>query len=865
MRSLSVSSALASVMALALAAPLAHADPVEQQVAAALKGVSLERKAAQLQSTAPADPGLGLPAYDWWNEGLHGLARNGVATVFPQAIGLAATWDPALMERVGTVVSTEARARFNAQPASADRRIYQGLTIWSPNINIFRDPRWGRGQETYGEDPLLTGSLAVGFIHGLQGPDLAHPRVIATAKHLAVHSGPEAGRDSFDVDPSPQDLEWTYLPQFRMAVTQGHALSLMCAYNSLAGMPACANDALLNQRVRKDWGFTGFIVSDCDAIGNIWQFHHHAYDAAEASAAAIRGGTDFNCGTAYSALPDAVRRGLVSEAEVDRALVRSLSARARLGIAFNQPDPWRAIKPDQVDTADHRALALEAARKAMVLVQNNGGVLPLKPGVKLAVIGANADDLGVLEANYHGTAAAPVTPLEGLRARFGADHVVYAQGSVLAEGAPVVLPETALAADGKPGLAAEYRDAMGKLVLARQDRRIDFNLTRAAPAGLDPARFSARWQGMLVPPGPGAWRLAIDAPQCWKDCHRHDDVALWVGGKQLHAGPLGKARVEFALTSDGTPQPIRLELEHYGDDEGLRLMWVPPAGAEEAKALAVAKDADVIVAVLGLSPDLEGEALQVQVPGFVGGDRSEIELPEPQARLLANLRATGKPVVAVLATGSAIAMDETLADAVLVAWYPGQAGGTALADILSGASNPSGRLPVTFYRHTTDLPAFVDYGMKERTYRFFTGTPLWGFGHGLSYTRFAYANPAVKAADTKSPVTLSVRLTNQGNRAGEDVVQAYVVPPIPAHEAVLTEPVLQHQLAGFARVNLAPGKMQTVTLMLDPRSLSVVDRRGTRRVLPGAYKAWIGDGQPGDGPGTWVEFTLAGQAQEMPK
>lgn len=855
---------VSTAVSLALAAP-AHADPVEEKVAAALQGVSLERKAAQLQSTAPADPGLGLPAYDWWNEGLHGLARNGVATVFPQAIGLAATWDPALMEKVGTVISTEARARFNAQSPSADRRIYQGLTIWSPNINIFRDPRWGRGQETYGEDPLLTGSLAVGFIRGLQGPDLAHPRVIATAKHLAVHSGPEAGRDSFDVDPSPQDLEWTYLPAFRMAVTQGHALSLMCAYNSIAGTPACANDALLNRRVRQDWGFTGFMVSDCDAVGNIWQFHHHAFDAAEAAAAAVKGGTDFNCGTAYGALPEAVRRGLVSEADVDRALVRSLAARARLGIAFGQPGPWGKIKPNQVDTPGHRALALEAARKAMVLVQNNGGVLPLKPGVKLAVIGANADDLGVLEGNYHGTAAAPVTPLDGLRARFGADHVLYAQGSVLAEGAPVILPETALMAGGKPGLAGEYRDATGQLVLARQDRRIDFNFTRAAPQGLDPQRFSARWTGTLVPPGPGAWRLAIDAPQCWKDCHRHDDVALWLGGKQLHAGPLGKARVEFALTSDGTPQPIRLELDHYGEDEGLRLLWLPPAGAEEAKALAVAQQADVIVAVLGLSPDLEGEALQVQVPGFVGGDRSEIELPRPQADLLARLRATGKPVVAVLATGSAVAMDEGLADAVVVAWYPGQAGGTALADVLSGASNPSGRLPVTFYRHTGDLPAFVDYGMKERTYRFFSGQPLWGFGHGLSYTRFAYGTAVATAGDTTAPVVLSVPLRNEGSMAGEDVVQAYVVPPVPAHEPVLTEPVLQHQLAGFARVNLAAGTMQTVTLTLDPRSLSVVDRRGTRRVLPGTYKAWIGDGQPGDGPGTWVRFTLSGQAQEMPK
>lgn len=855
-------------LAMVLAAPAAAQDlsgEADPAVLAAIAKADLAEKADQLQSTAPAAKAMGLPAYDWWNEGLHGLARNGVATVFPQAVGLAATFDPALMEKVGTVVSTEARAKFNAKPVGADRRIYEGLTIWSPNINIFRDPRWGRGQETYGEDPFLTGSLAVGFIKGLQGPDPLHPRVIATPKHLAVHSGPEAGRDSFDVDVSPQDREATYLPAFRKAVTEAKPLSLMCAYNSTHGVPVCADSALLNDTLRGDWGFKGFVVSDCDAVANIWMFHNYRYDAAEASAAAIKAGTDFDCGTTYAALTQSVARGLLTEAEVDRALARSLEARYKLGIAFGASNPWGKIKPSEVNTPAHRALALEAARKSVVLLQNENGRLPLKAGTRLAVIGTNADDLSVIEANYHGTAADLVTPLEGIRRQFGTANVAYAQGSVLAEGAPVVVPETALVADGKPGLRAEYLDMSGKRVFVRQDRRVDFNLTRTAPKGLDAKGFKVRWSGSLVPPGAGTYRLALDIPACWKDCTRHDDVRLSIGGNPLHNGVLGKQRVEFDIASDGSPQPISLELDHYGEDEGLRLMWLPPAEAQRAEAVKAASQADAIVAVLGLSPDLEGEALQVQVPGFVGGDRSDIALPEPQAELLAALHATGKPVIVVLTNGSAVSIDPAMADAVMTAWYPGEAGGTAIAETLAGTNNPSGRLPVTFYKSTSDLPAFVDYSMKERTYRYFTGKPLWGFGHGLSYTTYGYEGAKVSAPALGQPVTVTATLRNLGSMAGEEVVQAYVVPPVIEQRPIMTQGVLQRQLAAFTRVPLAAGKSRDVTLTLDPRSLSVVDRRGTRKVVPGDYKVWIGGGQPGDGAGAWVSFTLTGQAQELPK
>ena len=847
---------------------LALFGPDPDAVAKAVDTMTVEEKAAQLQNTAPADAEAGIPAYDWWNEGLHGLARDGDATVFPQAIGLAATWDTDLMRRVGDVISTEARAKFNARPIGADRRIYEGLTIWSPNINIFRDPRWGRGQETYGEDPYLTGHLGVAFIQGLQGPDPAHPKVIATPKHFAVHSGPEAGRDSFDVDPSPQDMESTYLPAFRLAVTEGKARSLMCAYNAIHGVPACALPSLMIDRLRGDWGFMGFTVSDCDAVANINLFHHYRLDTAAAAAAAIKGGTDLNCGSAYAALPQAAKRGLVSETEIDTALVRALSARRALGIAFGAASPWNRISPDEVGTPQHRALALEAARKAIVLLKNDAGRLPLATGSRVAVIGADADDLNILEANYHGTAVDPMTPLEGIRRQFGAASVRYAQGSTLVDGAPVLVPETALMTDGQPGLKAEYfasATVIGTPVAVRRDRRIDFNYTRAAPlAQLDAKGFAVRWTGALVPPGPGRYTLAIDIPACWKDCKTHDAVRLWIDGKPLHQGPLGKGRVEIPFTSDGRRHDFRLELDHHGEDEGIRLLWVPPAEPLLAQAVAVARESDVVVAVLGLSPDLEGEALPVSVPGFVGGDRTDIALPPAQQRLLQALRDTGKPVVLVLTSGSAVAVDPAMADAILASWYPGEAGGTALAETLAGLNNPSGRLPVTFYKSTSDLPAFVDYGMKERTYRFFTGTPLWGFGYGLSYTRFDYAGVTANAMGTGAPVDVRVTVRNSGARAGEEVVQAYLVPPA-EKDASFTAPVLQRQLVAFRRVALAPGKAQMLRFTLDSRSISTVARDGTRRVLPGSYRLWVGGGQPGAAPGQWVDFTLGGEAQVLPK
>ncbi len=860
---------------LALLAPLPEPLPTpDPQIAATIATMTPAEKAAQLQSTAPRQGDV-LPEYDYWNEALHGLARNGVATVFPQAIGLAATWDVALLERIGTVVSTEARAKYNALPGK-DRRRYQGLTIWSPNINIFRDPRWGRGMETYGEDPVLTGMLAVGYVRGLQGPDANQPRVIATPKHLVAHSGPEAGRDAFSVQTAPYDMEATYLPAFRRALTEGKAQSVMCAYNGVHGIPVCADDALLNGRVRHDWGFTGFVVSDCDAIGNIAHYQRYRPDNASASAAAIDAGMDLNCGRAFSALDVALAKGLTTQATVDTALARVFAARKRLGDAFGAKSRWDAIAPGELHTPANRALALEAAGKSLVLLKNDG-VLPLKRGARIAVVGPNADSLDVLEANYNGTAADPVTPLAGLRERFA---VTYAQGSTLAAGVPLPVPETAFGA----GLKAEFfaEPAMtGAPVVTRTDRRIDFDWGRTSPAaGLPVGRYGVRWTGTLTPPGPGRYVLRIDINRCWDRCTGRDAVKLTIDGRDVLAGSGTAAaegaandskseRMEAAIDfADTTPRPFRLDLTHASDDDSIRLTWIAPPEPQLVAARAAADSADAVVAFVGLSPAVEGEALQIEVAGFSGGDRTDVSLPAAQQKLLETVKASGKPLVVVLLSGSAVAMQwaKDHADAIVAGWYPGEVGGTAIAQLLDGSINPSGRLPVTFVAKTSDLPAFVDYNMKGRTYRYFGGTPLWGFGHGLSYTSYGYSDakgPATIAAG--ETLTVTARVANSGARAGEEVAQAYLIAPDALNRiGSFNDPVLRHSLVGFRRVALKPRQARTVTFTLDPRLLSTVSRDGARAVRPGKYRLFIGGGQPGSVPGSEIAFTITG-TQELPK
>ena len=657
--------------------------------------MTLEEKASQLRFDAPAIPRLGIPAYNWWNEALHGVARAGTATVFPQAIALAAIFDEDFHREVASTISTEARAKYNAQSSHGDRDIYKGLTLWSPNINIFRDPRWGRGHETYGEDPYLTSRLGVAFIRGLQG-DGEYLKTAACAKHFAVHSGPEAIRHSFDATASKKDMAETYLPAFKAAVMEAHVETVMGAYNRVNGEPACGSKTLLKDILRDAWGFEGHVTSDCWAIRDFHENHHVTDTAPESAAMALLNGCDLNCGNTYLHMLQAVQEGLVTEENIAESAIRLFTTRYLLGL-FDETCSWNTVPYSEVDTDEHNALAEKAAEKSMVLLKNNG-LLPLDAGKlkAVAVVGPMAASDLVLKGNYYGTAARSVTLLEGIRA---------------------------------------YLEPFGVRVY-----------------------YSAG---------------------CDRVINRQENLA----------------------------QP---------DD---RL----------AEAAICAEQADVVIACVGLDETLEGE--EGDTGNFsASGDKVSLSLPESQQRLMKTLAATGKPLVTVLTVGSSLNVPE--GDAQLLAWYPGQAGGTALARILFGEVSPTGCLPVTFYKGLEDLPEFTDYAMTNRTYRYFTGEPLYPFGYGLSYTRFAPEALSVEG----DHVTLTVR--NTGKMDAETVAQVYVKPVENADAPV--NPVL----AGFARAFIAAGESKEISVRLNPDAFTVVNDAG-ERVVPGSdWDIWAGLHQP---------------------
>lgn len=827
------------------------ANDLDRKIDELIAKMTPEERVAQLQDRAPAIPRLGIPAYNWWNEGLHGIARNGHATVFPQAIGMAASFDPALLHAAGETIGTEARAKFNPHRAQDSAR-YAGLTIWSPNINIFRDPRWGRGQETYGEDPYLTGQLGNAFVEGIQGPEAFYRRADATAKHFVAHSGPESIRDGFNSKVTPHDLHDTYLAAFHTLTTEGHVSSIMCSYNALNGTPTCGYDELLGQTVRGGWGFKGYVVSDCDAIGEIADYLHFAQDQPHGAAVALRAGTDLNCGGAYFHLNEALKQGLVNESQIHLALHRLLRTRLRLGML--QPagcSPYEKIGPEQIDTAASRALALRAAEESMVLLENKGNLLPYNfAGKKIAIIGPTADSIEEMEANYHGTIRNPKTLYEGLRATLPADtQLFYAQGAALAGGVAVPVARTALTHAGKPGLLGEYfanTKLEGPPAVTRTDARVDFDLDRIEPAPGAGHDYAIRWTGQLQPPAPGRYRLHVQVDRCF-DCKGHDGYALWVDGeKQLDDNGLPNPHqkqpdsVVFDWT-DTKPHAIRLELAHTGEDEGIHLLWEVPAAAQLDEARRVARDADLIIATVGLSSNLEGEALGIKIPGFNGGDRETLELPAAQRALLAALNELHKPVVVALSSGSAVAPDTEMqkAQAILETWYPGEAGGEALAHLLSGQANPSGRLPVTIYRSVNDLPAFTDYSMAHRTYRYFDGAVAYGFGYGLSYSSFSYAktSPSTRRLRAGGTLQISTTVRNSSNRAGDEVVELYLKPP-----AVAGAPRIE--LKGFERVHLAAKASKRVRFTLAADKLKLVDESGAHTLVPGRYEIFVGGAQP---------------------
>lgn len=694
-------------------------QPVDARVRDLVSRMSLAEKTSQLMADAPPIPRLGIPAYSYRDECLHGVADSGIATVFPQAIGMAATWDPPLIHEEADVIATEGRAIFNNYRSkhNGNSIIHKGITFYSPNINIFRDPRWGRGQETYGEDPFLTSQFAVAYIRGLQGDDPKYDKALACAKHYAVHSGPEQGRTSFDAKPPEQDLYNTYLRAFEAAVREGHVGSIMGSYNALNGVPNCANPFLLKQVLRDQWGFQGYVVSDGGAIGNIWRFHKYAPTAEDAAAVAVKGGCDlfsaqFAGGGNYPHrdfvdLGIMLKQGLLSESQIDEAVSYTLAARFRLGM-FDPPDmvPWSKIGMDQNNTPEHQALALKVAEESIVLLKNNG-VLPLdRTKIKrIAVIGPNADAADMLCGNYSGQASHSITILDGIKQAAG------------------------------PGIEVSY--------------------TKGCP---------------------------------------------------------------LALKNDDSNKP----------------------GPEmTAQAVEAAKSADAVIYVGGLDSTLECESRNVPYQGFHGGDRTQIEFTSPQEDLLRALYKTGKPIVMVNCSGSAIAMpwEARHLPAIVQAWYPGEEGGRAVAEVLFGDVNPAARLPITFYRSTDDLPSFDDYSMSNRTYRYFNGKPLFAFGHGLSYTKFKYSDAKLDSATVapEGTVKLSFTLKNIGQRDGDEVAQVY----FQHAESDVLQPKLQ--LCGFTRVHLNSGNTTEVTVNIPAEQFRYWSPGQKQYVIePGKYELLIG-------------------------
>jgi beta-glucosidase len=847
------------------AARPAYLDPdrdFEARAADLVSRMSADEKISQLTNDAAAIPRLQIPAYEWWNECLHGVARAGAATVFPQAIGMAASFDTGLMREVATAIGNEARAKHHEFARRGQRGRYQGLTFWSPNINIFRDPRWGRGQETYGEDPYLMARMGLEFVKALQGDDPRYLKVVATAKHFAVHSGPEPDRHTFDARPTERDLYETYLPAFRALVQDGKVASVMGAYNRVNGESGSASQRLLLDLLRQDWGFSGYVVSDCGAIDDIYKTHKIVPTPEEAAALGVRKGCDLECGATYRSLPGALAKGLLTEQDIDVAVRRLMLARLKLGM-FDPPERVRYAQiPYTVNQSpEHDQLARRMARASIVLLKNDG-VLPLSRDLgTIAVVGPNTSDVMTLLGNYYGTPSKPVTALAGIRQAVGPrTKVLHARGADLVEGRqdPRAIPAVDAEhlrpgpSSSERGLKGEYfrgRELEGAPVLTRIDSAVDFRWDRGSPTneliargelpadrGLGNDDYSIRWTGQLLPSASGRYELAVTGD---------DGFRLFVDGRlvidEWNAHPRALARSAEVDLQAGKAYDLRLEFFEAIRDAEIRLGWRLP-GAKEPfeEALDAARAADVVVFFGGLTGDVEGEEMRVPYPGFAGGDRTNIGLPATQEKLLRALHATGKPVVLVLFTGSAIAVEwaQNNLPAIVVAWYPGQQGGNAIADVLFGETSPSGRLPVTFYKSVEQLPPFADYDMKGRTYRYFEGEPLYPFGHGLSYTRFEYSSLRLdrSAVDPRTAIQVSLKVKNVGKRAGDEVVQLY------ARHADPKENVPLKQLRGFERIHLKPGEQRQVTFWLTPAEdfthYDVASK--TYAVAPGPYEIQIG-------------------------
>ncbi len=812
--------------------------------------LTLEEKTQLMRFDSPGIDRLGIKAYNWWNECLHGVARSGQATVFPQAIGMAAMWDNQQMYRIANVISDEARAKYNNYQKQGKYGMYQGLTYWTPNINIFRDPRWGRGMETYGEDPFLTAEMAIPFIKGLQGNDQRYLKLVATVKHFAVHSGPESTRHSATVWPTDYDLYETYLPHFERTIKEGGAYSVMCAYQRLRGIPCCGSQ-FLDNILRNDWNFQGYIVSDCGGIQDFYEKKAHNMVATpeEAAAMAVKAGTDLNCGSVYArSLLNAVNKGLITEYEIDRSVRRLIMARMKLGEFDPLTDvPFSNIPLSVVDGKEHQAIALDAARKSMVLLKNDKNILPFSKNIKrVAVIGPNANNKEILFGNYNGYSMHEITPLQGIRNKLPKATVKYAPGCRLADELPLLTaiePEylytdKTLKTKGLTGSYYSKADFKGEVVHTRIDKNIDFVWWTKAPFDdMNPASFSIRWEGVLVPPVSGKYAIGGEA---------FNGFDIYVNGEKLVKGRKSdhdpRREYEFIELEAGKKYDFRFDyLQNNTEYAIARLVWDKPNNQMLKEAVDAAKSSDIVILCMGLSPSLEGEEMKVKVAGFDHGDRLDIQLPAVQTNLMKEIMKLGKPTVLVLLNGSAIAFnwESENIPAILEAWYPGQAGGTAIANILFGDYNPAGRLPLTFYKSIDQIPAFDVYDMKGKTYRYFYKEPLYEFGFGLSYSNFEYSKIAIPAEiKAGENIKVSVNVKNTSKISGEEVVQLYVSLP----ESKLQKPI--RSLQGFKRVYLKAGETKTVEFELKPAQFAARDNNNVQVVEPGIVEISVGGKQP---------------------
>ena len=825
--------------------------PAEQRAADLVHRMTVEEKVSQLVNQSRAIPRLNVPDYDWWSEALHGVANNGGITTFPEPVGLAATFDPDAIHRMAIATSVEARIKYVEGMKDGHSDIFQGLDFWAPNINIFRDPRWGRGQETYGEDPFLTARMGVAFVTGMQGDDPKYYRAISTPKHYAVHSGPESTRHHADVMVSKHDQLDTYLPAFRATVTEAKAASVMCAYNSINGQPACVNEFLLQDQLRNKWKFQGYVVSDCDAVVNIFRDHHFTKTQPEASALAIQRGMDNECidfakvkdDHDYRPYYDAYKQGFLKESEIDTALIRLFTARMKLGM-FDPPEmvPYTKIDEKELDSAEHRVLARSIANESMVLLKNDG-TLPLKQGrLKIALVGPLADQTKYLLGNYSGSPRHIVSVLDGMKAEFPEAQINFVAGTQFLRTDGELVPESALTnAEGQPGLTAKFSSGVdpgqGPVLATRTVSTVDLNSENVPQEAVGTYPLSVDWAGFLTVDEAGDYSIGVRASGNF--------AMVLVDGKPLVMQYLDSERPQskvghIHLERGKTALEVRYRQTKPGPTQA-QLIWAKYDPKPDSAAIEAAKNADVVITVMGITSELEGEEMVVSEEGFKGGDRTSIDLPKPEQELLDAVTATGKPVVLVLANGSALAVNwaQKHVNAILESWYAGEEGGAAVAETLSGKNNPAGRLSVTFYTGIDQLPPFEDYAMKGRTYRYFEGKPLYPFGYGLSYTTFSYSGLTLpqKAFEAGDPLTAEVTVTNTGEREGDEVAQLYLSFPNVAGAPL-------RALRGFKRVHLKPGESRKVGFELRERDLSMVTAAGKPIIAKGTYSVSIGGGQP---------------------